>query len=55
MHKGRCGDNNGVDIVVPQYVAIIGGAIGDIIFFLFFGEDLFVEVGQPEDVCPVRV
>ena len=55
MHKGRCGDNNGVDIVVPQDVAIIRRAVGDIIFFLFFGEDLFIDICEPEDVCPVRV
>ena len=55
MNKGRGGDNNGVDIVVTQDVAIIRRAIGDIIFFLFFGEDLFIDVCEPEDVRPVHV
>ena len=50
MNKERSGDNNGVDIVVPQNVAIICCAVWDIIFFEFFGEDPFINVCEPKDV-----
>ena len=52
MRKGRRGDNDGIDVIIPQYVAIICGAVGDVVFFQIAGEDLLIGINQPENVCP---
>jgi len=50
VHERRRTYNDGIDAGVFKDVMVVGGAVGDGIFFELFGEVLFVGVGEPEDV-----